>query len=372
MFILSKRFRVFDSKEFTIAFQRRHLTPNILDLSIGLPDGRTPLRAKRAGIQAIKNNHTTYQMANGMPKLRAALAQKLATRNNLHYSPEAITVVPGLTTGLMLAYMAVLDPGDEIIVTDPYYPPYTQLATALGAVAVRVPALPDFQLDLKAITASITTRTKAIVVNSPNNPTGAVYGQASLETLAKIAAQHNLLIISDEIYESLVYEGAHFSIGSIYANTLSMHGFSKEYAMTGWRIGYMSGPDALIEAINVLQQYIVFSSSSISQHAALAAIRRPVGVSKSYIRKNMLVRNILHQAGYILNGASGAYYAFLQLPSHIADTDFTDLAYCHNVLLIPGKAFSVRRDFVRLAYGAIPYKELEKAVQIISKLRTNL
>lgn len=366
---ISNRLKNFDSSIFREVFRKQQLLDHPIDLSVGIPEDYTPSHIKHAGIRAIEQNLTSYTPANGLPELRESIAVKLSTKNGVETDAAQVTIVPGLTTGLLLVYLAILDPGDEIIVMDPCYPPYQHLATAIGAQVLTVLTLPTFHPDIPAIEASITHRTKAIVLNTPNNPTGAVYTPQELLSIAAIAEKHDLLIIADEIYENFVYEGAHFSIGSVYPNTLTMNGFSKEYSMTGWRLGYITGPVQLIDAINELQQYIVFSSSSIAQHAALEALKHPPAVRDRYLRKRNLVLSKLTGAGYSLHGAQGSYYAFFQAPHDMTDLEFVERAAEHNVLLVPGRAFSSRHGYVRLSYGA-DYDTVERGLEVIVNLTT--
>lgn len=361
---ISNRLEAFDSSIFREVFIKQQALINPIDLSVGSPEDKTPLHIKAAGINAIKNDNTGYTPVNGMPELREELRKKLIRENNIFVETNQITTVPGLTTGQLLVYMSILDPGDEIIVMDPGYPPYIQLAKALGAEVMPVLTLPTFQLNIEEIEASITDKTKAIVINSPNNPTGAVYPEKDLRAVAKLADKHNLYIISDEIYEHFVYDGSHFSIGSIYPDTITMHGFSKEYSMTGWRLGYISGPIDVIDAINELQQYSVFSSSSIAQHAALEAIKSIHDVKHKYAKKREMVLEYLNKCGMEITGAQGAYYVFFKAPNDLTDLEFTDLALKHNLIIIPGRAFSSRHGFVRLSYGA-PIDEVEKGMKVV-------
>jgi aspartate aminotransferase/aminotransferase len=348
---LSARLKHFDSSDFRRAIEQQQKMVNPIDLSVGLPEDHTADHIKAAGVRAIMDNKTRYTPTNGIKELREALSQKLSNSNNIHVSSDDVTVVPGLTTGLLLVYMAILDPGDEIIVLDPCYPPYTHLAAAIGAEVMTVLTLPTFQPDIETIKASITNRTKAIVINSPNNPTGAVYSKKDLLEIAAIAEEHNLFVISDEIYEKFVYTGEHFSIGSVYPNTITMNGFSKEYAMTGWRIGYIAGPSDVISAINELQQYIVFSSSSIAQYAALAALGQPsVPIDKYHKKRDLLVKS-LKSMGFEINGAQGSFYTFIQAPNDLTDLDFIQRAAAENVILVPGRAFSSRHGYIRISYG---------------------
>lgn len=342
-----------------------------IDLSIGIPEEVTPDHIKAAGIRAIQNDKTTYTPTAGIPELRKALAHKLTTKNNIPTKPEAVTVVPGLTTGQLLVYMALLDPGDEVIIFDPYYPPYPHLATMIGANVVFVPVLPDFQPDLHALEISITDRTKAIVVNSPNNPTGAVYPESTLRKIAQIAEAHDVTIISDEIYEHFSFDAPHFSIGSIYPNTITMNGFSKDYAMTGWRIGYISGPQEIINALNQLQQYVVFASSSIAQYAGLAAVKhRPNIMQKYHVKRDYLVGR-LEKMGYTVYGAQGAFYIFIKVPDNMTDVEFVEKASDHGLILVPGRAFSRQTGFVRLSYGG-SMKTLVRGMNVLEKITSNL
>lgn len=365
MSFIAHRVEDFDSSDFREAIKKQALLKDPIDLSIGIPEELTPEHIKAAGIKAIQEDRTVYTPANGLLELREAIARKLTTENNIPATAENTTVVPGLTTGLLLVYLAIINPGDEVLVFDPYYPPYPHLAEMAGGKAVYVSTLPTFQPDLDMLRASITHRTKILVINSPNNPTGAVYSHETLEELAQIAEQHNLLVLSDEIYEHYVYGEEHFSIGSIYPNTLTMNGFSKEYAMTGWRLGYVSGPSDVIGAINELQQYIVMSSSSIAQHAALTALKHRKPLSERYRRKRDMLIPSLHEMGFEVKGAEGAFYAFVKAPHDLTDIEFVDKASEHGLIIVPGRAFSQLHGYVRISYGA----SLETVARGIEALR---
>jgi aspartate/methionine/tyrosine aminotransferase len=372
MLHISDRLKYFDSSEFQEVFRRQQQLEDPIDLSIGVPEELTPAHIKAAGIRAIETDHTTYTPANGLPELRDVIAKKLADKNHIHLDPSQVTVVPGLTTGLLLLYLAILDPGDEVIVMDPAYPPYEALATAIGAQVMTVLTLPTFHPDIPAIEASITNRTRAIILNTPNNPTGTVYNKADLLKIAEIADKHGIWLISDEIYEHFVYEGSHFSVASVYPNTITMNGFSKGYAMTGWRLGYIAGPQEVIDAINQLQQYVVFSSSSIAQHAAIEAIVQPTTTDyKRYQNKRDLVVKRLTEMGLQVHGAQGAYYIFFQAPFGMTDLEFVERAAERNVLLVPGRAFSTRHGYVRLSYGT-SMAQLHKGLDIIEQLIKDL
>lgn len=368
MLHISDRLKYFDSSEFQEVFRRQQHLTDPIDLSIGIPEELTPAHIKAAGIHAIESDKTTYAPANGLPELREAIAKKLKTKNGIDIDPEQVSVVPGLTTGLLLLYLAILDPGDEILVMDPAYPPYEHLASAIGVEVMKVLTLPTFHPDIPTIEASITNRTRAIILNTPNNPTGTVYSKEDMLKIAEICDKKGIWLISDEIYEHFVYDGEHFSVASAYPNVITMNGFSKGYAMTGWRLGYISGPKLVIDAINQLQQYIVFSSSSIAQHAAIAALTHPdTSDIGKYRQKRDLVVKRLKEMGFEMRGAEGAYYVFFQAPNGMTDLEYVERAAEHNVLLVPGRAFSSRHGFIRLSYGT-SYEQLEKGLDILENL----
>jgi aspartate/methionine/tyrosine aminotransferase len=191
-----------------------------------------------------------------------------------------------------------------------------------------------------------------LIINSPNNPTGAVYDEAELREIAALAKRHGIIIISDEIYEYFTYDRSHFSIGSIYRDTLTLNGFSKAYAMTGWRIGYISGPANIVEAINQLQQYIVFSSSSIAQYAALEAVKKPpLRLRDSYKIKRDTAIRVLKDTFPDIAGAQGAYYLFLKLPKGLEDVKVVNQLSHRGVIVLPGSAFSDHSDYIRVSFA---------------------
>jgi aspartate/methionine/tyrosine aminotransferase len=350
--VIAKRLSDFDSSHIRKAFERADDIPGSIDLSIGYPEDKTPDYIKAAGIKAIEDDFTRYTPSNGIFELRAALAEKLARENNIKVAPDQISITPGVTTAITLTYLALLDPDDEVLLPDPFFPPYRDLANMMGAKPVLVDTYPSFQLTAKIIEPMITSKTKVLVINSPNNPSGAVYPEKELRRIAKLAKKHNLTIISDEIYEHFAYDTKHFSIGSVYPNTVTFNGFSKAYAMTGWRVGYAAGPAEVIDAINQLQQYVVFSSSSIAQKAALAALRyAPTKLTRKYRAKRDTAVRYLEPA-FEIYGSQGAFYAYVHLPQGIDDITFVSEAANRGVIVLPSRAFSKRTDYVRIAFAA--------------------
>ncbi|MCD0162243.1 pyridoxal phosphate-dependent aminotransferase [Deinococcus sp. 6YEL10] len=257
------------------ALELRRQGVDVISMSVGEPDFDTPAHVKAAAMAAIESGKTKYTAVNGIPELREAISAKFARENGLSYAPDCVTVTSGGKQALFNAFMALLNPGDEVLIPAPYWVSYPEMVALAGAVPVAVPTTPEsgFQLDPQALEARVTHRTRMIVLNSPGNPTGAVFTPEVLEAVAGVAQRHGLIIVTDEMYEHLVYDAEQVSIGR-YApeHTLTINGASKAYAMTGWRIGYAGGPRGVIAAMNALQSQSTSNASSVSQYAALAAL----------------------------------------------------------------------------------------------------
>lgn len=248
---------------------------DVISMSVGEPDFDTPPHIKQAAIEAIESGKTKYTPVSGIPELREAISEKFSRENGLHYAPDCVTVTSGGKQALFNAFFALLNPGDEVLIPAPYWVSYPEMVALAGGVPVEVPTTPEagFMLDLDVLASKITPKTRMIVLNSPGNPTGAVFTPAILQGVAALAQQHNLMIVTDEMYEHLVYDAEQVSIGTFAPeHTLTINGASKAYAMTGWRIGYAGGPKAVIAAMNALQSQSTSNASSISQYAALAAL----------------------------------------------------------------------------------------------------
>lgn len=360
---LAKRLQLLDSGVIRKALQAN--SQDIIDLSIGYPFGPTPRHIKLAGTDAIQKDRTLYTPANGIVELRAAVANKLARDNNINSSPESITITPGATSAILLTYLAILNPGDEVLLPEPYFPPYKELAEMLGAKVRFIDTRPSFDLTASSIEPHVNTRTKLLVINSPNNPTGAVYPESELKKISVLARKHKLLIASDEVYEYFTYAKPHFSIGSIYPSTLTINSLSKSYAMTGWRLGYIHGPVEIIEAINELLQYSLFASSTIAQHAALAALKEsPNELSGKYLPKREVAMSVLNGAFGTINGGGGAFYLFPRLPSPVLDTEFVSKLQRAGVKVLQGSIFSRYNDYIRISYS-VPDAKLKTGLRRI-------
>jgi aspartate aminotransferase/aminotransferase len=335
-----------------------------VNLSIGQPHFDVPETLKDAAVEAIRAGANAYTQTQGGPELRAALLAELGPDR---YAPEQVLVTSGVSGGLTLAFLALLNPGDEILTTDPYFVSYKQLALLCEARPVFVDTYPEFRLDAAALDAAVTGRTRAIVISSPGNPTGAAYTAAELDALAEVARRHELLVISDEIYADYAYDAPAPSIADRYEKTLLLRGFSKSHAMTGWRLGYAAGPAELVAAMTKLQQFTYVCAPSVAQFAAAAAVGHPLAERLAeYRRKRDRVYEGLVEAGYEVCRPGGAFYIFPRVPWG-TDMEFVAEAVKRDLLIIPGSVFSERQTHFRISYAA-PDETLERGLAILGEL----
>jgi aminotransferase len=352
---------------------------DVISLGIGEPDFVTPAPILRAGIGSLERGNTAYTSNAGMIELRSAVTQKLSTLyGGPAYDPETeVLITVGVSEAMYLIMQSILDPGDEVIVPQPCFVSYTASVILAGGTVVDIPtyAKDDFQVDPKVIEAAITPRTKALLIGFPSNPTGAVMDRAGMLEIARIAEKHDLIVISDEIYDRLVY-GDHqhvmfASLPGMAERTVHLGGMSKDYAMTGWRIGYALGPADLIGAMRKIHQYLIMSASTTGQEAALEAFVNPAveeyvqNMVASYDQRRRLIVGGLNQIGLDCFEPKGAFYAF---PS-IAKTGMTEHEFAERLLLeervavVPGSAFGAGGEgHVRCAYAASA-ENIEKALE---------
>ena len=279
-----------------------------------------------------------------------------------------------MSGGLLLAMMAIVDPGDEVIFLDPYFVMYRHLLTLTGGTPVAVDSYPDFRFHADRVAAAVTPRTKAILLNSPSNPTGIVMTEAEVRAAVEVARDHGLLLISDEIYEPFLYDAAGGgmpkglpSAARSYENTLVLRGFSKSHAMTGWRLGYAAGPAAVIEQMAKLQQYTFVCAPSPLQQAAVAALDVPMddAVARYRAKRDLVCDGLA--ARFELVRPQGAFYVFPKAPGGRSATDFVAIAIEHNVLVIPGNVFSGRDTHFRISYATSDEK-LRQGVDVLNSL----
>lgn len=369
--MIAKRVAGLDSSHIRAAFVGIDQSAQCIDLSIGYPQDPMPDYICQAAVKALDEGFTRYTPCNGIFELREAVAEKLKRDNGLSVIPELVTITPGVTGGIRLACRALLDPGDEALLPVPCFPPYISAVEGAGAVAVTIDTCPDFQLTAEMVERHLTPKTKVLFVNSPNNPTGAVYPEDELRRIAEVARRHDLVIISDEIYECFAYQKPHFSIGSIYPQTVTLNGFSKAYAMTGLRVGYMAGPKAIISAVVQVQQFDDFANSSIGERAALAALRRsPDALTHKYRDKSALVRQYL-RPDFDLRGAEGAFFAFVPLPRGVTDLEFCAAAARQGVKVLPSRVFLPRNDYFRVSF-AVDNDDLRRGLAMLRAVAKEL
>lgn len=356
---------------------------DIISLNVGEPDYGTPDNIKLAGIKAIVDNFTKYTPGNGILELRRAISEKLLADNGLTYGLDEISTAVGAKQAIFSAVMALCGEGDEVLLPIPCWVSYTEMVRLSGASPVFVKVREDagYVLDLDAIEAAITPKTKAIIICTPNNPSGAVYSEQSLRKLAELACKHDFYIIADEIYEKLIYDGEqHFSIASIskevWNRTVTVNGFSKAYAMTGWRIGYAAARKEIIKAIVALQSQTTSATSAISQKAAVEALRGPqhdmANMVEAFEKRRTYVTNRLNEIpGITCVTPKGAFYVLPDVSYYFGKS--CDGAVIHNavdlanfilekaqVALVPGEAFNIENK-VRISYSN-SMENLEKAL----------
>lgn len=340
---------------------------DIVSFAAGEPDFNTPDPICAAGISAIEAGYTKYTPSAGAPDLRSAVAERLGRDRGVKYAPEQVVISCGAKHSLFNAITLLVDPGDEVILFAPFWMTYRDQVQLLGGRAVVVPcsADGDFLPDLDRLRAAITPRTKAILLNSPSNPTGAVFTKACLMGIAQLALEHGLWIISDEIYEDLVYEGQHVSIASVGGDEIAdrsviVSGCSKSYSMTGWRIGYAAMPATLARFMSDLQDQVTSNPSSISQRAALAALAMDAESTgrmrkEFHARRDLMVDLLNAIPGMEVRRPQGAFYVFPSVLSWLRGGSDAQLAEQlleeQGVATIPGSVFE-GAGHIRLSYAA--------------------
>jgi aspartate aminotransferase len=341
-----------------------------VNFSIGQPDFDVPEELKEEAIKAIREGFNKYSQTSGNETLKAKITEQI--KQELKWENPAVLITSGVSGGLLLAFLALINPGDEVIIPDPYFVMYKHLVNMLGGKCIFIDTYPDFGLPVEKIAATITNKTKMIILNSPCNPTGVVYSQSEIQKLAQIAAEKDILILADEIYEKFCYDGECTSIANYYEKTILLRGFSKPYAMTGWRLGYAATHPSLhevIEQMTKIQQYTFVCAPTPFQKAAIAALDYDVThFVEAYRRKRDLLYNGL-KGKFELIKPSGAFYAFVKAPGGLA-TPFVEKAIKNNVLIIPGNVFSEKDTHFRISYATSDEK-IEQGVEILRTLTSH-
>lgn len=350
---------------------------DVISLGIGEPDFDTPEPVLKAGISALQKGETHYTSNSGILELREEVADYLSRKYSVGYDPlREVIITVGVSEALYLALTAVINPGEEIIIPTPCFVSYQAEVILAGGVPVEVPGTlkNDFQPDPDQIADAITPRTKAIFLGYPNNPTGAVASKENLLAVARLAIEHDLLVISDEIYENLVYDVEHICFASLPGmkeRTITLGGFSKSHAMTGWRVGYAAAPAEILAGLVRIHQYTIMSAPTMSQYAALSALtdadQEAEQMRLKYNRRRELIVPALNEIGLTCFEPKGAFYAFPKITlESMDDEDFARLLLEEEkVAVVPGSAFgSGGEGFIRCSY-ATSYEQIEAALEKI-------
>jgi aspartate/methionine/tyrosine aminotransferase len=333
----------------------------VIHLELGEPDFPTPPHVIDAITPWLATGAVKYTLSRGMPALRDALAAKVAARNRIAATAEDIVVTPGATTAVLMTLLACVQPGEGVLIPGISWPAYALAVGLAGGRPVRYPLLAEegYEPDLAAL-EELARDARVLIVNSPSNPTGAVYRPATMRALVEVAQRNDLLVLSDEVYEDLIFEGEHASPATYDSDrVVTAFSFSKGYAMTGWRVGYAVGPRALIEAMVHVQEAVVACTSEIAQRAALAALEGPQEVVAQmrdcYRERRDLVRDPLREAGILVREPSGAFYAMLDIRALHDDTYSAarELLLEHRVAVAPGETFGpAGRGLVRISLAS--------------------
>ncbi|MEM0217811.1 MAG: pyridoxal phosphate-dependent aminotransferase [Candidatus Nezhaarchaeales archaeon] len=355
----------------------------VINFGIGEPDLDTPTCVREAGKRAIDLGYTHYTPNAGYPELREAIAKKLRVENGIDVTAENIIVTTGASTGLLLSVLTLIEPGDEVLIPDPGFVIYEAIVNMVGGKPVRVPLVEeeDFRMTPEKVDELVTSKTKCIFLNSPHNPTGAVLEFSDIKGIAEIAMDNGIYVISDEVYEKLVYDGAkHYSIASIPGMedlAITVNSFSKTFAMCGWRIGYVAASKRLIDEMIKLQQYTVVNAPSISQMAALEGLKNPE--VKTFIdemvkeydkRRRFMVERINKITGFRAKLPKGAFYVFANVKElGLKSTDLAELILEKAaVATVPGSAFGPNGEgYLRFCY-ATSLANIELGLERIEKV----
>lgn len=352
---------------------------NIVNLSVGEPDFSPPQHALEAGYQAAKEGKTHYSPTNGIRELREALTDRVFEDYELNYDPDSeVLVTVGGTESIFVALLGLINPGDEVLIPNPGFVLYEPCVRLAGGTPVSVPLLESnsFKPSIEDVMSLVTDKSRVIILNYPNNPTGSVLSYAEAEALTRIALEHDLIIISDEVYDKIIYDNTkHCCIGSLPGlreRTLIVNSFSKTYAMTGLRIGYVFGPKELLAPLWLVHQYAVSCVNSLAQYIALAALRGPQDFVQNMVREFDRRRHLVYQRLKKINGfkctlPSGAFYMFPQVTDFgMSSEEFAGfLVKEAGVAVVPGTAFGTKGEgYIRLSYAA-SYDVLEEALDRI-------
>lgn len=364
---IAERTKHFASSGIRRMFDLAAKIENPINLSIGQPDFDVPQPVKDEMIAAVQDGKNGYALTQGMPVLREKLQAQIDEQ--FGHEDRKVFVCSGTSGGLMLSALTMVNPGDEVIFFDPYFVMYPALVRMAGGVPVSINTYPDFKIDLDRLTDAITDKTKMIIVNSPSNPTGFCYSDDQLEQVAKLAAERGICLVSDEIYSRFTYDKAHTSAASFNPETVVIDGFSKSYAMTGWRCAYVHGPSHLIDAMLKVQQFTFVCAPQPVQWASAVAMDTDISdhVDRYRAKRDRMIEGL--KDNYEIVQPGGAFYLFPRLPWGDGD-QFVEKAIENDLMVIPGKIFSDHDTHFRISY-AVDDATLERGIEVLNRIAVN-
>jgi len=362
--LIAERMGRIDSSGIRKVFDLARSIPNPINLSIGQPDFPVPEQVKAEARRAIEQDRSRYTVTQGIAELREGVLAAERERSGVRH--DAVLITSGVSGGLLLAMMALVNPGDEVVIPDPYFVMYKHLCRLLGGVPLYVDTYPDFQLTVERLEAAGAGRGKLLLLNSPSNPTGQVIPDAELRRIAEWARSNDVFIISDEIYSAFVYDGRHASIARYSGDVLLLNGFSKSSAMTGWRLGYAIGPEPIISEMTKLQQFSFVCAPSVAQYAGVGALSVD---TTPYVEAYRAKRDLAYEGlrrRFEVQRPQGAFYAFVRAPDGDGDA-FVRRAIEHACLVIPGSVFSERKSHFRVSFAA-PDEDIRAGTELLCSL----
>lgn len=365
---LADRTRLFDTSGIRKVFELGARLADPINLSIGQPDFAAPAEMQQAAIEAIQQGRNGYSLSQGIPPLRESLLAEV--RRELSQPERDLLITSGTSGGLMLALLALVNPGEEVVVFDPYFVMYDSLALALGARVVYVDTYPDFRIDLNKVEAAVGPRTKLIIFNSPANPTGVVPSEAEVRDLAELAHRKGVVLLSDEIYRAFCYDGPFVSPARFNPHTLVIDGMSKSHGVPGWRLGFAHGPAPIIREMLKLQQYSFVCAPHPLQWGGLAGLSSDLSghIDAYRAKRDHLVAAL--QNDYELIAPGGAFYVFPKTPWGTAEEFVHAAIERHQLLIIPGNVFSRKNSHFRISYAASD-ETIDRGIESLRSLARN-
>ena len=364
--MISKRARSIDTSGIRRFFELGAAMNDPINLSIGQPAFDAFPAAREAAIEAIDSRRSGYTVTQGIEPLRTKLLERYLAPRGLSADDYDSIVTVGVSGGFLLSYMVTLDPGDEVLIPDPFFGLYRDLAKLLHAEPVCYNTYPDFRISLGELESLITEKTRAIVVNTPGNPTGAILDEAQIQGVVEIARRRNLWVLYDEIYSSYSYDAPHVDILGRYENTIVLSGASKSLGMPGWRIGWIIAPKFAVQEMRKIQQYTFVCAPSICQWGALGALDEPFDpILAEYRKKRDFIYNALKDQFEVVK-PGGAFYIFPRAPGGNAE-QFVSRCVAEQLLVVPGSVFSRQDTHFRISFSA-PQRDLDRGVEVLRKL----